>query len=261
MTCKFSHVVPPARLISNSAVLIVRRVCVFVCTGAMWARIQCVCPASELTTRKTNSQGLVCYSSVVTKPNILVYSKGCFVWLGLSYVRDFWKTRAHCEYVSHGTCNKPREKTIESPLCNPLSSVFEAVLPANVFGPFPTVGSPLPIIILDGSKGIFHVYISAREIRRSLKVPLYRLDNWLILNRTLTIGRNLYSCERRRRLITKIHANLVFSGVYLAFLEVFQDKEEFVEMLAVSYFVLQACITVLRCFRQEWRTSVSTFFA
>ena len=50
-----------------------------------------------------------------------------------------------------------------------------------------------------------------------------------------------------------------FSSVHLVF-EVFQDKE-FKERLAISYLVLQACISFLRCFRQEWRISVFALFA
>ena len=42
--------------------------------------------------------------------------------------------------------------------------------------------------------------------------------------------------------------------MYLVF-EMFQETE-FKEMLAISYLVLQACSSVLRCFRQEWRISV-----
>ena len=44
------------------------------------------------------------------------------------------------------------------------------------------------------------------------------------------------------------------SSVHLAF-EMFQERG-FQEMLAVSYLVLQACISFLRRFRHEWRTFV-----
>ena len=52
-------------------------------------------------------------------------------------------------------------------------------------------------------------------------------------------------------LITKIHANLVYQ-VYLVS-EVFKEERECKEMVAVSHLVLQACISLLRCFRQKWR--------
>ena len=70
--------------------------------------------------------------------------------------------------------------------------------------------------------------------------------------------RNDYKYERRRIVVTKIHANLVFQ-VYLVF-EVFPERA-FLEMLAVSYLVLQACISFLRCFRQKWCISVFALFA
>ena len=50
-----------------------------------------------------------------------------------------------------------------------------------------------------------------------------------------------------------------YSGVYLVF-EVFQERE-FKEMLAISYLVLQACISFLRCFRQERCISAFALFA
>ena len=49
-----------------------------------------------------------------------------------------------------------------------------------------------------------------------------------------------------------------FSGVYLVF-ELSQESE-LMGMLAISYLVLHACISFLRCFRQEWRTSVCDNF-
>ena len=45
-----------------------------------------------------------------------------------------------------------------------------------------------------------------------------------------------------------------------AFFEVFQDRE-FMKTLAASYLVLQACVSFLSCFRQEWRISVLALFA
>ena len=51
-----------------------------------------------------------------------------------------------------------------------------------------------------------------------------------------------------------------FAGMHLVF-EVFQERELKKEMLAAAYLVLQACISVSRCFRQEWRSSVFTLFA
>ena len=50
-----------------------------------------------------------------------------------------------------------------------------------------------------------------------------------------------------------------FSGVYLVF-EVFQQRES-KEMLTVSYLILQACISFLRCFRQKRRISAFVLFA
>ena len=45
-----------------------------------------------------------------------------------------------------------------------------------------------------------------------------------------------------------------FSGVYLVF-KVCQERD-FKETLAISFLVLQASISFLRCFRQRWRISV-----
>ena len=50
-----------------------------------------------------------------------------------------------------------------------------------------------------------------------------------------------------------------FSSVYLVF-DVFQESE-FKERLAFSYLVLQACISLLRSFRQDLRISVFALFA
>ena len=49
-----------------------------------------------------------------------------------------------------------------------------------------------------------------------------------------------------------------FQGVLV--FEVLQEKE-FQKMLAISYLVFQACISVLRCLRQEWRISVCALFS
>ena len=50
------------------------------------------------------------------------------------------------------------------------------------------------------------------------------------------------------RFATKIHANLVFQAC-----NPFELLErQFKETLTVSYLVLQACILLLRCFKQEW---------
>ena len=43
-------------------------------------------------------------------------------------------------------------------------------------------------------------------------------------------------------------------------LEMFQERE-FKDMLTISYLVLQACVSFLGCFRQEWRISAFALFA
>ena len=73
--------------------------------------------------------------------------------------------------------------------------------------------------------------------------------------------------EPRRKFIIQIHANLVFLAC-ISFLCVcvcvfFRGGggRNFIEMLAVSYLVLQqVCISLLRCFRHEWRISVFALF-
>ena len=68
-----------------------------------------------------------------------------------------------------------------------------------------------------------------------------------------------HPCERRQTFITKISRQYRFSGVYLV-LGVFQERG-FKETLAVAYLILQACISFLRRFRQEWRISVFVLLA
>ena len=51
-----------------------------------------------------------------------------------------------------------------------------------------------------------------------------------------------------------------FSGVHLV-LRHFRKGNECKEMLAISYLILQACISFLICFKQTWRISDFALFA
>ena len=78
-----------------------------------------------------------------------------------------------------------------------------------------------------------------------------------------TLGEELIRMEKYTAAAAEIYYPIwcqsSFSGVYLVF-EGFQERK-FAETLAVSYLVLQACISLLRCFRQKWHTSVFALFA
>ena len=69
----------------------------------------------------------------------------------------------------------------------------------------------------------------------------------------------LRTYERWRKLYCQNLCQSCFSSVYFVF-EVFQERE-FEEMLAISYLVLKACISFLRCSRQKWRSSYFALFA
>ena len=75
--------------------------------------------------------------------------------------------------------------------------------------------------------------------------------------KVLTSSLTCLPCARRSLL--PISSQSRFSGVYVINVRCFR-KGKFEEMLAISYLVLQACVSFLRCFRHEWPISVFALF-
>ena len=90
-------------------------------------------------------------------------------------------------------------------------------------------------------------------------------QRWAFIAPSLQCRIDLLRLENHKRktgdgkLLTEVMTITFFRRVSLVF-EVFQVWR-FMEMLAVPYLVLQACISFLTCFRQERRISVFALFA